>query len=210
MQTTLTQPLAPKPPKGAGKNNQTPAQTVRTKRDYDVRIDKGVNVALKDVKSLGIKPDAATTATFARAGAKLKSMGTAQDNQEYLNLYQEAFELVLGAVPERDRKKMSKADQNALGHKVLLSITGASSLGELKQMTYNINPSARKDSNKSVSAGGLTLNLPGQQPQAPARQTPQTGKLQALSLRGLPAVKTDPKAQENIDYLGNLNDNIDW
>ena len=210
VQTTLTQPLAPKPPKGAGKNNQTPAQTVRTKRDYDVRIDKGVNVALKDVKSLGIKPDAATTATFARAGAKLKSMGTAQDNQEYLNLYQEAFELVLGAVPERDRKKMSKADQNALGHKVLLSITGASSLGELKQMTYNINPSARKDSNKSVSAGGLTLNLPGQQPNAPARQTPQTGKLQALSLRGLPAVKTDPKAQENIDYLGNLNDNIDW
>lgn len=209
VQTTLTQPLAAKTPKGASKTNQTPAQTVRTTKDYNATVDKGVNIALKDVKNLGIKPDAATTATYARAGTKLKSMGAAKNEQEFLNLYQEAFDLVIGAVPDRASKKMSKADKNALGHKVLLSMAGASSLGQLKQMIYNINPRAR-GGGKAVSAGGLTLNLPGQQPQAPARQTPQTGKLQALHARGLPAVKTDPKAQENIDYLRNLNDSIDW
>lgn len=209
VQTTLTQPLAAKTPKGASKTNQTPAQTVRTTKDYNATVDKGVNIALKDVKNLGIKPDAATTATYARAGTKLKSMGAAKNEQEFLNLYQEAFDLVIGAVPDRASKKMSKADKNALGHKVLLSMAGASSLGQLKQMIYNINPRAR-GGGKAVSAGGLTLNLPGQQPQAPARQTPQTGKLQALHARGLPAVKTDPKAQENIDYLSNLNDSIDW
>lgn len=209
VQTTLTQPLAAKTPKGASKTNQTPAQTVRTTKDYNATVDKGVNIALKDVKNLGIKPDAATTATYARAGTKLKDMGAAKNEQEFLNLYQEAFDLVISAVPERSRNKMSKADKNALGHKVLLSMAGASSLGQLKQMIYNINPRAR-GGGKAVSAGGLTLNLPGQQPQAPARQTPQTGKLQALHARGLPAVKTDPKAQENIDYLSNLNDSIDW
>ena len=209
VQTTLIQPLAAKTPKGASKTNQTPAQTVRTTKDYNATVDKGVNIALKDVKNLGIKPDAATTATYARAGTKLKSMGAAKNEQEFLNLYQEAFDLVIGAVPDRASKKMSKADKNALGHKVLLSMAGASSLGQLKQMIYNINPRAR-GGGKAVSAGGLTLNLPGQQPQAPARQTPQTGKLQALHARGLPAVKTDPKAQENIDYLSNLNDSIDW
>ncbi len=209
VQTTLTQPLAAKTPKGASKTNQTPDQTVRTTKDYNATVDKGVNIALKDVKNLGIKPDAATTATYARAGTKLKSMGAAKNEQEFLNLYQEAFDLVIGAVPDRASKKMSKADKNALGHKVLLSMAGASSLGQLKQMIYNINPRAR-GGGKAVSAGGLTLNLPGQQPQAPARQTPQTGKLQALHARGLPAVKTDPKAQENIDYLSNLNDSIDW
>lgn len=211
VQTTLTQPLAAKPPKGASKTNQTPAQTVRTTKDYNATIDKGVNVALEDVKNLGVKPDAATTATFARAGTKLKEMGAAKGNQAFLNLYQEAFDLVLGAVPERDRKKMSKADQNALGHKVLLSMAGASSLGQLKQMIYNINPSARGGGN-SATANGLTLNLPGQQaaPQAPVRQTPQVGKLQGLYARGLPAPKTDPKATENLNYLENLNDNMDW
>lgn len=238
VQTTLTQPLAAKTPKGASKTNQTPAQTVRTTKDYNATVDKGVNIALKDVKDLGIKPDAATTATYARAGTKLKSMGAAKNEQEFLNLYQEAFDLVIGAVPDRASKKMSKADKNALGHKVLLSMAGASSLGQLKQMIYNINPRAR-GGGKAVSAGGLTLNLPGQQATSskPASQfqavrnrkqqeaadafngksapiptgaTPQTGKLQSLYARGLPAVKTDPKAQENIDYLSNLNDSIDW
>lgn len=210
-------PAIPKLPKGASKTNQTPAQAVRTTKDYNATVDKGVNIALKDVKNLGIKPDAATTATYARAGTKLKSMGTAKNEQEFLSLYQEAFDLVISAVPEpRGKKKaMSKADKNALGHKVLLSMAGASSLGQLKQMIYDINPNARGGSN-SVSAGGLTLNLPGQQPSrvAPNKRVPtqsiQSGKLAALYASGLPAVKTDPKAQENLNYLGNLNDNMDW
>jgi len=212
VQTTLTQPLAAKPPKGANKTNQTPAQAVRTTKDYNATVDKGVNIALKDVKNLGIKPDAATTATYARAGTKLKSMGTAKNEQEFLSLYQEAFDLVIGAVPEpRGKKKaMSKADKNALGHKVLLSMAGASSLGQLKQMIYDINPNAKGGGSTASANTGGGLMLPGQQPKAPARQTPQTGKLQALSLRGLPAVKTDPKTAENVNYLENLNDNIDW
>lgn len=212
VQTTLTQPLAAKPPKGASKTNQTPAQAVRTTKDYNATVDKGVNIALKDVKNLGIKPDAATTATYARAGTKLKSMGTAKNEQEFLSLYQEAFDLVIGAVPEpRGKKKaMSKADKNAIGHKVLLSMAGASSLGQLKQMIYDINPNAKGGGSTASANTGGGLMLPGQQPKAPARQTPQTGKLQALSLRGLPAVKTDPKTAENVNYLENLNDNIEW
>src|SRR5699024_7613726 len=138
---------------------------------------------------------------YARAGTKLKSMGTAKNEQEFLNLYQEAFDLVISAVPEpRGKKKaMSKADKNALGHKVLLSMAGASSLGQLKQMIYDINPNAKGSGNgKSVSAGGLTLNLPGQQASQPAasKSTQQTSKLQGLYARGLPAPKTDPKAAE--------------
>lgn len=215
VQVQRSVPAIPKLPKGASKTNQTPAQAVRTTKDYNATVDKGVNIALKDVKNLGIKPDAATTATYARAGTKLKSMGTAKNEQEFLNLYQEAFDLVISAVPEpRGKKKaMSKADKNALGHKVLLSMAGASSLGQLKQMIYDINPNAKGSGNaKSVSAGGLTLNLPGQQASQPAasKSTPQTSKLQGLYARGLPAPKTDPKAAENLNYLENLNDNMDW
>lgn len=240
---TRSVPAIPKLPKGAAKTSTKQAESgkgIVTPQDFNANVDKGVNTALKSVKSLGIKPDAATTATYARAGTKLKDMGKAKNEQEFLDLYGEAFDLVISAVPERDRKKMSKADKNALGHKVLLSMAGASSLGNLKQMIYNINPSAKGSGNgSSVSAGGLTLNLPGQQVGAsrPASQfqsvikrkhqeavdafngtsaaipkgvTPQTSKLQALYSRGLPAVKTDPRAAENLNYLENLNDNIDW
>ncbi len=209
-------PAIPKLPKGAAKTSTKQAVSgkgIVTPQDFNTNVDKGVNTALKSAKSLGIKPDAATTATYARAGTKLKDMGKAKNEQEFLDLYGEAFDLVISAVPERDRKKMSKADQNALGHKVLLSMAGASSLGNLKQMIYNINPSAKGSGNgKSVSAGGLTLNLPGQQASQPAasKSTPQTSKLQGLYARGLPAPKTDPKATENLNYLENLNDNMDW
>lgn len=207
-------PAIPKLPKGAGKTDNTAKPL--TVADYNSNITKGVDKALKDVENLGIKPSAATTATYARAGTKLKEMGAARNNQEFLNLYQEAFDLVISAVPEpRGKgKKMSKADQNALGHQVLASMMGVSSLGEVKSAVYGINPAARGGSgSKSMTASGLTLNLPGQQVSAPTRAAPQSaqsGKLQALYARGLPAVKTDPKAQENIDYLGNLNDNMDW
>ena len=210
VQTTLNQPLKPKPTKGSASKTDNTAKPL-TATDYNSNITKGVDKALKDVKNLGIKPGAATTAIYARAGTKLKSMGTAKNKEEFLNLYQEAHDLVVSAVPQArgKGKGLTKADQNALGHKVLASMMGVSSLGEVKSTVYGINPAAR-DGGSSVSAGGLTLNSPGQQSQAPARQTSQTGKLQALSLRGLPAVKTDPKAQENLDYLGNLNDSIDW
>lgn len=209
VQVQRSVPGVPKLPKGSKKAES--GKGIATSQDYNASIDKGVNTAIKSAKQLGIKPDVATTATFARAGTKLKEMGKAKNETEFLGLYQEAFDLVIDAVPERSRKKMSKADQNALGHKVLLSMVGASSLGNLKEIVYKINPSARSGGN-SATASGLTLNLPGQQPQprAPARQTPQVGKLQGLYARGLPAPKTDPKATENLNYLENLNDNMDW
>lgn len=209
VQVQRSVPGVPKLPKGSKKAES--GKGIATSQDYNASIDKGVNTAIKSAKQLGIKPDVATTATFARAGTKLKEMGKAKNETEFLGLYQEAFDLVIDAVPERSRKKMSKADQNALGHKVLLSMVGASSLGNLKEIVYKINPSARSGGN-SATANGLTLNLPGQQPQAraPARQTPQVGKLQGLYARGLPAPKTDPKTTENLNYLENLNDNMDW
>lgn len=209
VQVQRSVPGVPKAPKGSKKAES--GKGIATPQDYNASIDKGVNTAIKGAKQLGVKPDAATTATFARAGTKLKEMGSAKNESEFLGLYQEAFDLVLDAVPERSRKKMSKADQNALGHKVLLSMVGASSLGNLKEIVYKINPSARSGGN-SATANGLTLNLPRQQPQTrtPARQTPQVGKLQGLYARGLPAPKTDPNATENLAYLENLNDNIDW
>lgn len=210
IQVQRSVPGVPKAPKGSTKKAES-GKGIVTAQDYNASIDKGVNTAIKGAKQLGVKPDAATTATFARAGTKLKEMGSAKNESEFLGLYQEAFDLVLDAVPERSRKKMSKADQNALGHKVLLSMVGASSLGNLKEIVYKINPSARSGGN-SATANGLTLNLPGQQPQTrtPAKQTPQVGKLQGLYARGLPAPKTDPKATENLNYLENLNDNMDW
>ena len=207
VQVQRSVPGIPKAAKGSSKTKQADSgKGIVTAQDYNANIDKGVNTAIKGAKQLGVKSDAATTATFARAGTKLKEMGKAKNEREFLDLYQEAFDLVIGAVPERDSKKMSKADKNALGHKVLLSMVGASSLGNLKDIVYKINPSAKNGG--SVTAGGLTL--PGQQAQVPARQTPQTSKLQGLYARGLPAPKTDPKAQENLNYLGNLNDNMDW
>ncbi|PLT21154.1 hypothetical protein [Psychrobacter sp. MES7-P7E] len=210
VKVSFSQPIQPKAAKGSSKSTQAQSgEGITNTKSYNANIDKGVNTALKGVKSLGIKSDATTTATFARAGTKLKEMGKAKSEQEFLGLYQEAFDLVLDAVPERSRSKMSKADQNALGHKVLLSMVGASSLGNLKDIVYRINPSAKGSG--SVSAGGLTL--PGQQartPSRPVRQTSQTGKLQALYSRGLPAPQTDPAAAESFDYMNNLNDNIDW
>ncbi|WP_105245469.1 transglycosylase SLT domain-containing protein [Psychrobacter sp. Marseille-P5312] len=208
VQVQRSVPAVPKLPKGSSKQGNS-GKGIVTAQDYNVSIDKGVNTAIKDAKQLGIKSDAATTAAFARAGTKLKEMGRAQNEQEFLDLYGDAFDLVISAVPERTRNKMSKADKNALGHKVLLSMVGASSLGNLKQIVYKINPNARGGGN-TVTAGGLTL--PGQQP-TPLKQTaqtPQTSKLKALYARGLPAPQTDPAAAESFDYMNNLNDNMDW
>ena len=241
-------PAIPKLPKGAAKTSTKQAESgqgITTPRDYNANIDKGVTKALKDVKSLGVKPDGKTGATFARAAGKLKNIGQAKSYQEFLDLYGEAHEMVVSAIPEpRGKgKKLSKADKNALGEQIILTMVGASSLSNLKSIVFAVNPntvgSKGSGNGKSVSAGGLTLNLPGQQVTSskPASQfqavrnrkqqeaadafngksatiptgaTPQTGKLQSLYARGLPAVKTDPKAAENINYLENLNDNMDW
>ena len=141
----------------------------------------------------------------------MKSFAGASSYEEVSSLYAEAVNLAVKSIPDRDRKKLSNEQKKDIGEKLVLTMAGASSQANLLDTLYRVNPSARpsaKGSSKSVSAGGLTL--PGQQPKVAARQTPQSGKLQALYARGLPAVKTDPKAQENIDYLGNLNDNIDW
>lgn len=210
-------PAIPKLPKGAAKSSTKQAESgqgITTPRDYNANIDKGVSKALKDVKELGIKPDGKTGATFARAAGKLKGIGQAKDYQEFLDLYGEAVDMVVTTIPEprgKD-KKLSKADRTALGEQIVLTMVGASSLSNFKSMVFTVNPNTvgnRGTGNSNNTGGGLML--PGQQP---SRATPakgaQSGKLASLYARGLPAVKTDPKAQENMNYLGNLNDNMDW
>lgn len=206
IQVARSVPAVPKATGGKG-NNKTgdSGKGINTPQDYNATIDKGVDTALKSVKNYGLKTGPATTASFARAGRKLKDMGSAKNEAEFLSLYQEAFDLVIGAMPERDIKKMSKANKNELGHKVLLSMVGASSLGNLKQIVYNVNPSAK---------GGEQYNpspmLPGQQPR-PVKQTPQVGKLAGLyaSNKTTP-IRTDPKANENRKALESLSNNMEW
>ena len=169
--------------------------------------------ALKDVKSLGVKPDGKTGATFARAAGKLKNIGQAKSYQEFLDLYGEAHEMVVSAIPEpRGKgKKLSKADKNALGEQIILTMVGASSLSNFKSMVFAVNPNTVGSKSTASNNTGGGLMLPGQQPsRATPAKSAQTGKLASLYARGLPAVKTDPKAQENMNYLGNLNDNMDW
>ena len=216
VQTTLTQPLAPKPPKSAGGNITKQAESgkgIATKTDYNANVDKGFSKALTLGKSYGIKANAGSSSQLSQASNKVKSFAAASSYEEVSSLYAEAVNLAVKSIPDRDRKKLSNEQKKDIGEKLVLTMAGASSQANLLETLYRVNPSARpnaKGSGKTVSASGLTLNLPGQQPNAPARQTPQTGKLQALSLRGLPAVKTDPKATENLNYLENLNDNMDW
>ena len=209
-------PAIPKLPKGAAKSSTKQAESgqgITTPRDYNANIDKGVSKALKDVKALGVKPDGKTGATFARAAGKLKGIGQAKNYQEFLDLYGEAHEMVVSAIPEprgKD-KKLSKADKNALGEQIILTMVGASSLSNFKSMVFTVNPNTVGSKSTASNNTGGNLMLPGQQPSraAPAKGV-QSGKLASLYARGLPAVKTDPKAQENLNYLENLGDNIDW
>ena len=209
-------PAIPKLPKGAAKSSTKQAESgqgITTPRDYNANIDKGVSKALKDVKALGVKPDGKTGATFARAAGKLKGIGQAKNYQEFLDLYGEAHEMVVSAIPEprgKD-KKLSKADRTALGEQIVLTMVGASSLSNFKSMVFAINPNTVGSKSTASNNTGGGLMLPGQQPsRATPAKSAQTGKLASLYARGLPAVKTDPKAQENLNYLGNLNDNMDW
>ena len=216
VQVQRSVPAIPKLPKGAAKSSTKQAESgqgITTPRDYNANIDKGVSKALKDVKALGVKPDGKTGATFARAAGKLKGIGQAKSYQEFLDLYGEAHEMVVSAIPEprgKD-KKLSKADKNALGEQIILTMVGASSLSNFKSMVFTVNPNTVGSKSTASNNTGGNLMLPGQQPSraAPAKGV-QSGKLASLYARGLPAVKTDPKAQENMNYLGNLNDNMDW
>lgn len=217
VQVKRSVPAIPKLPKGSAKQSQS-GEGITTARDFNANVNKGVDAALKGVKGLGIKQDAATTATYARAGNKLKEMSGAGSYQEFLDLYGEAHQMVVENIPEpRGKgKKMSKADKNALGEKIILKMAGASSLSNLKTMVFTVNPNAKgeRGSGSGSPKNSGRLNLPGQQARSakpsPTKDTPQTGKLAALYASGLPAPKTDPNASENLNYLENLNDNMDW
>ena len=205
-------PAIPKLPKGGSKKVESAAAT-NTAKDYDAVITKGLSKTQKSLKSLGLKPDAASAAILAETATFLRDMGKAGSAQEVSDIYGDVYLSAQKAIPASKLRQMTKAQRSALTNQIIYSIAGVSSAKEIRQAIERFNPAARGGGKAAVSAGGLTLNLPGQQVSAPTRAAPQSaqsGKLQALYARGLPAVKTDPKAQENIDYLGNLNDNMDW
>lgn len=208
---TRSVPPVIKLPKGGSSTNQAESgKGIATKTDYNANVDKGFNNALKLGKSYGIKANASSSSQLSQASNKVKSFAGASSYEEVSSLYAEAVNLAVKSLPDRDRKKLSNEQKKDIGEKLVLTMAGASSQANLLDTLYRVNPSARPGS-KRVTAGGLTL--PGKQASAPTRAAPQSaqsGKLQALYARGLPAVKTDPKAQENIDYLGNLNNNMDW
>ena len=210
-------PAIPKLPKGVGGNTTKQAESgkgIATKTDYNANVDKGFSKALTLGKSYGIKANAGSSSQLSQASNKVKSFAAASSYEEVSSLYAEAVNLAVKSIPDRDRKKLSNEQKKDIGEKLVLTMAGASSQANLLETLYRVNPSARPSAKggKTVSAGGLTLNLPGQQTATsqPAPQGAQAGKLSALYARGLPAVKTDPKAQENLNYLENLGDNIDW
>lgn len=199
-------------PKTSGKSstNSTSGRGITTPQAFNERVDKGVGVALKTVKSeLGIKTGPTESAYLSKAGRKLKDMTRAKDYQEFINLYGEAADLVLQVVPDRDRKKLSQSEINALQHRLIAQMTGASSLGNFKQMIFDLNP------NTAGESGSASNNPFYQAPKTtavtrqPAPQGRQVPKLAALYAKGKP-VKTDPKSGQAMRDLNNLNDSIDW
>lgn len=206
-----TVPAQPKQKAVARGASATSSSTV-TAQTYNTQIDKGVDTSIKIAKAqLGIKPDASTTATFTRAGRLLKSMATAGTNAEFISLYGQAGEAILSAIPERDLNKLTKQQRNDITHKVLLSMTGASSLGDLKRIVYTVNPTIR---GSDGAGGGAATVLPGQQARTKATQTTptagnQNSKLQALSFRGKPAAK-NAAAESNYKQLKDISQDIDW
>lgn len=201
-----TVPAQPKQKAVAKGASATSSATV-TAQTYNTQIDKGVDNSIKIAKAqLGIKPDASTTATFARAGRLLKSMGTAGTNAEFISLYGQAGEAILSAIPERDLKKLTKQQRNDITHKVLLSMTGASSLGDLKRIVYTVNPAVR---GSDGAGGGAAAVLPGQQARTKATQTTPTASNHNSKLQALyqPNAKTVSK---QANSLSNANDNINW
>ena len=214
VQTTLNQPLKPKPPKGSAKDKSATNSTAITANDYTAGVDKGFDKALKLGKSYGIKANADSSSQLSGASSVVKNFTKAKNYDELSSMYADAVKMAVAAVPKRDRGKLSNDKKREIGEKLVLTMAGVSSQSELLKVVNGINPNTRYSGNNKSTASNNTggnLMLPGQQPSraAPAKGV-QSGKLASLYARGLPAVKTDPKAQENLNYLGNLNDNIDW
>ncbi|MGA6101740.1 hypothetical protein ACPESL_06105 [Psychrobacter pocilloporae] len=207
IQVRRSVPSVPKAPKGGSKKVESVAAT-NTAKDYDAVITKGLSETQKSLKSLGLKPDAASTAILAETATLLRDMGKAGSAQEVSDIYGDVYLSAQKAIPASKLRQMTKAQRSALTNQIIYSIAGVSSAKEIRQAIERFNPAARGGG--SVTAGGLTL--PGQQARTPAptRQTTQTGKLQALYSRGLTPPKTDPAAAESFDYMNNLNDNMDW
>lgn len=161
VQTTLTQPLAAKTPKGSSKKVESVAAT-NTAKDYDAAITKGLSKTQKSLKSLGLKPDAASAAILAETAKLLRDMGKAGSAQEVSDIYGDVYLSARKAIPDSKLRQMTKAQRSALTNQIIYNIAGVSSAKEIRQAIERFNPAAR-GGGKAVSAGGLTLNLPGQQ-----------------------------------------------
>lgn len=207
VQVQRSVPAAPKAAKSGSKKVESVTVT-STAKDYDAVITKGLSKTQKSLKSLGLKPDAASAAVLAETATLLRDMGKAGSAQEVSDIYGDVYLSAQKAIPASKLRQMTKAQRSALTNQIIYSIAGVSSAKEIRQAIERFNPAAR--SGGSVRAGGLTL--PGRQArtQAPTRQTAQTSKLQALYSRGLTPPRTDPAAAESFDYMNNLNDNMDW
>ncbi len=180
--------------KGNGKAADKPPASVG---DYKATIDKGVNTAIKSAKTYGMKEGPATTASLSQAGNKLKQMATAKNEAEFLDLYGQAADIVVKAMPERDVKNMSRDQRTELAHKILTGMAGAYSPGNLKQIVYNVNPSA-KSGGAAAQSGGT---LPGQ-------QSKSLDNVYAGAKK-----RSNTTAGKSTDYLkplGNLSNNMEW
>ena len=196
--------------KGNGKAADKPPASVG---DYKATIDKGVNTAIKSAKTYGMKEGPATTASLSQAGNKLKQMATAKNEAEFLDLYGQAADIVIKAMPERDVKNMSRNQRTELAHKILTGMAGAYSPGNLKQIVYNVNPSA-KSGGAAAQSGGM---LPGQQskrtpPPANSKQVSQLKNLYASSQNNKQRLdpKVAAKTAADIKALENLSTNMEW
>lgn len=179
-------PALPRDTKKTANPSALPAKDVNSKSTFTARVDKNVNTAYTMAKQqLGFKANPAAAAYFTQAGTKIKQMASVSSEQEFLNLYGQAADIIIKAIPERDRRNLKKSDIVAIQHKILLHMAGASELGELKQMIYNVNPATKS------GQGG------------------QSAKLGALSLQGKPAA-INPQSQQTMRNLNNLNSSIKW
>ena len=197
-----------------GKAGQS-GRGITSPQAFNERVDKGVGSALKVLKNdMGIKPGPAESAYISQAGRKVKDMVAAKNYQEFMDLYGEAADLVIQAIPDRERKKLNQRQVNALQHRIIAQMTGASSLGNFKQMIFDLNPNAV---GKAGTAGSGITNPFYQEPKTTTARTParsgstQVPKLAALYARGnRKPVETDPQAEQTMQDLNNLNDSIDW
>lgn len=212
VKVSFNNPIQPKATTAgkAGKTTTISAANA-TPKTFNAQVDKGVDAAIKSASSYGLKKDPATIAAFAKAGGILKSMTTAKSYDEFLAKYEQAGSVIIDSMPKPKGKgkQLSKADENAIVHKVLLSMAGATSLGDFKDIMYSVNPAVR-------GSAGTKLTppmLPGQQPRVAAAPSRQQSKLQALSARSnntRGAGAQLPSLSESAARLSDANNNIDW